>query len=708
MSPPRRHSAPPVLERTLGSGPPITSSKTRKTQLFTNQKTGQAARSLHTVADCLTRVAGSSHPEEVGKLLTAFLASKHGKYSKQVIEETLVTNKLNQVVENIKLLHAQTPTNDRNTVLSTITRVIPRRTLNCKYEMGISATSYAKSRARDIGAYPRKRRHIGNEMSQENVNLIKDFFYKDEVTREAANRTVKIGATNEKVAVAVRYLQDTKSNLHREFIEKHFYLSRKSFDKYTPKEVKKCKRDTDKCIICAEGIKLRQSVTQLETIACRSLDQDQELAKALKDLKAIDEHIVLQQEIRSVFKEQKRELPVGAAIIVMDFKENMKLGKAAVETSRNFYDTPQRSVFTIAVYTRENESRVVEDDLLLTYFTFVSETLKHDTRFVFECLKKAQAHPRWQGLNIHAGKEINFWVDNAPQHFRTFECMYEFQAFAMRNPRNRVHLNYFAEYHGKCVCDSHFSLLSRYYRDYSMHADSGQAIYTTKEFIKLLQMAVRKSNEAKCLLNTKKKAETKALKPLCVIFMEYSRPAITTERLQQVKTANFTSFYHFEVLRTSDETNRFFVAHPYRGHELEHKYPIVVVESDEEVVTSKQGWTESRAKPFSAQSLHNKEKFRQKISCPKLKRASRRRNGSTSLSASIAQSLVLPRVSASVIHPSPNVSIDPLHPYATMCVPFALSSPSLDGHGPVRVSDSWTGPSSPVVLHYPNPVTNHP
>ena len=76
-------------------------------------------------------------------------------------------------------------------------------------------------------------------------------------------------------------------------------------------------------------------------------------------------------------------------------------------------------------------------------------------------------------------------MDNAPQHFRTFELLYGYFKLATEKLHsNSLHLNYFAEYHGKCVCDSHFSLLSRYYRDYTMSKDYKDPIYSTDSFTK--------------------------------------------------------------------------------------------------------------------------------------------------------------------------------------------------------------------------------
>ena len=136
-----------------GSGPLPLPRKERKQQLFTNQQSGQRGRSLSVLSTTLDRVAGSSAPDEVGSLVSAYLTSRKGKLSKVVVEEALITTKLDQIVNNVRLLHAQTPTKDRNSILSVLTRVIPRATLNVKHGFSISAESYTKSRDRDVGAY---------------------------------------------------------------------------------------------------------------------------------------------------------------------------------------------------------------------------------------------------------------------------------------------------------------------------------------------------------------------------------------------------------------------------------------------------------------------------------------------------------------------------------------------------------------------------
>ena len=58
----------------------------------------------------------------------------------------------------------------------------------------------------------------------------------------------------------------------------------------------------------------------------------------------------------------------------------------------------------------------------IKYFDFISESLCHDTEFVSDCLQKLFALEDWTSLNID--KSIHFWMDNGPQHFRTYEWLH--------------------------------------------------------------------------------------------------------------------------------------------------------------------------------------------------------------------------------------------------------------------------------------------
>jgi hypothetical protein len=116
-------------------------------------------------------------------------------------------------------------------------------------------------------------------------------------------------------------------------------------------------------------------------------------------------------------------------------------------------------------------------------------------------------------------------------------------------PFYKLTFNYFAEYHGKCICDSHFSTLSNYYREKTISFAHKHPIYTTKEFINILKQGVFDSNKATAHENgiTRKKHSNKSLKDLLyVIFFEYLRTQEThSENIEQITTPNFTCYYYF-------------------------------------------------------------------------------------------------------------------------------------------------------------------
>merc|ERR1712000_215007 len=440
----------------------------RSIQVFTNQKTGQKYATLLKLDKAIFEYAGDIYA--IPELLKSYFKSKHGK----LVYEDIITKeegkKLDAVMANIKSLRDNSPNISKNTILSCVASEFSRETLNQRFKVNVSAKSFTKARkiakTKGIGKFF-KRKTVTKKLSVDTVNTIREFYYNEDYP----------------------------------------CVSFSSFHNLKPKEIKKAKRDTDLCPICVEGKRIRALKNNLERRLNLSDEEIKQLNDITANLQAIDRHIELERTLRAEFNKQKTSLRKGDAVLVMDFKENMGLGKGQQESSRNFYNSPHRSVFTIAVYTKDdsnttdfrnnNNNNKKQDNqkknYKINYFTFISECLDHDSGFVLDCLNTLVESDKWKKLNIT--RNINLWMDNAPQHFRTFELLYGYFKLATEKLHsNSLHLNYFAEYHGKCVCDSHFSLLSRYYRDYTMSKDYKDPIYSTDSFIKLLENSVANSN----------------------------------------------------------------------------------------------------------------------------------------------------------------------------------------------------------------------
>ena len=174
---------------------------------------------------------------------------------------------------------------------------------------------------------------------------------------------------------------------------------------------------------------------------------------------------------REAFEKKIENLDEDSAIILMDFKENIKLGKCNREVSSVFYSASQRTFFSVAVILRGKKFK---------YFDFISEDLTHDASFVIRCLNTLFNLPEWQSLSI---KRISFWSDGA-KHFRNFELIrYQISLIESRMVQS-VDTNYFIEYHGKSYCDSHFSRISRILKTFEQ--SSSEPIDSTSKLINLL------------------------------------------------------------------------------------------------------------------------------------------------------------------------------------------------------------------------------
>ena len=586
----------------------------RKRQSITTQKSGQRRRTFDAFDAALFSIAGADSPKV---LINEWSNTRTGKAILLPVVEQNQSNKLKEVMKNLKSLHRNAPQNHKNVILSTVSKIFPRSELNGKYNLGVSAKSYTKARkiaSTGPGKYFKKRQVNVNKLSDKKINEIRDFCYREDVSREAANRTIQIVDNGKKISVPVRYLHQSPQETYVHYISEtekgEDKISISCFTKYMPKEMKKPHRKTDMCPLCAKGKEIQATIKKLEAKTERDENDDNLLLQLKDELELINDHVKLEKKIRKEYNNQKEQLRNGEAIIIMDFKENMSLGSGAVETARDFYNTPHRSIFTIAVYTREgndNERLCTRDGLKIHYFTFASDCLTHDTQFVFDCFRMMLNHEDWKSLNIKENRKINLWVDNAPQHFRTFQMLYEFKKLSEDHLKNnQLYLNYFAEYHGKCVCDSHFSLLSRYYTDKTKTLKHGTPVYSTPEFIDILQTAVEQTNEIKNQLNKKRKQSTAPYPLLHVTFFDYKR-SDELQAIEQVTAPQFTSYYHFffskdfRLLCAKEHTN----AKHTRNYPIKRK---TVVQTK----GPKLGWNKSRTldSPVTVNALARKAKAR--------------------------------------------------------------------------------------------------
>ena len=588
----------------------------RSRQCFLNQKTGQRQKTLKSLTQSLKDLSSGSPVES---LLEFYLFhSKQGtKYMKR-IKRDITTKKIEETMKNVGELFNNAHPEQKKVILSTVIKSFTIDELERKYRFAfgklpkktiVKAKKIAKIKP---GKHQKKIRKT-KKLPQDIIKQIQEFNLSDLVSRPSANREVITERKRDeegnirKTRENVRFNQiGGQRNAYYAFRKKYpkVKISPSSFRKYTPNNIKKAKRDSDLCTLCADGFKnkkkLNSTKKRLENLLSNSSSSSDdynirklknELIVLQKNNDLFEEHRRLKDTIHNNFNEQKKNLKDGDVMLVMDFKENIALGKCQKETSRDFYDAPQRSIFCIASLSNKaklnNETGLPSDEreTVTSYFDYISDVLNHDSKFAFDCLNNLIDGDDFSEFNVKNGNNVYLWADNAGQHFRTFEFLAEFFQLQKRYPNLKFHLNYFAEYHGKNICDSHFARLSSFYNSYTKSKEFADPIYTTNEFISLLKQAVFKSNEAISYENSRKKKGTKLKKLLHVKFFVYDRTEEShNEVFFKLMANNFTSYYNFTVQKNqNDETLLAAKYHEFDQH-TKYYYPKMTVDTRKPVL----------------------------------------------------------------------------------------------------------------------------
>ena len=101
-------------------------------------------------------------------------------------------------------------------------------------------------------------------------------------------------------------------------------------------------------------------------------------------------------------------------MIVLDFKENIRLGDGPVETGQNYFTRQQCSVLGVAVVYWNQ----VKKQPSVEYVDYFSDILSHDALFVSNCVGNVLDNfikYKYRNLNI---KKVHFWNDTG----RHFQC----------------------------------------------------------------------------------------------------------------------------------------------------------------------------------------------------------------------------------------------------------------------------------------------
>lgn len=230
---------------------------------------------------------------------------------------------------------------------------------------------------------------------------------------------------------------------------------------------------------------------------------------------------------------------------------------------RTFYSRPQRTVFGASLLYREQEGH----PLKVHYFDVVSAVLTHDSWITIQWLKEIFACEEWKQFGSFY--KIHFWMDNGPAHFRTGVTFHYLvnQAAMDAGVTEKLSINYFAENHGKSICDSHFSMISKAMADWTKEVSvreeeeeeeegegrgQGNVIWNSFDVAKCLTAKFNYWREKRQYENQHRRPGTKAKKEwdfTILIRDEATRKQLEPDDMDPNHTLpeNFKVYFHFLV-----------------------------------------------------------------------------------------------------------------------------------------------------------------
>ena len=471
---------------------------------------GQKRLRLEIFGQIVKSVGGDSVHDRVA-LLNTFLKRRESREVRFSLQNELCGDFLN-VVENIKKLHSEVPSNQKAQYLSLVSSLGAPRLRKLGFKFSDLSFKHAREHARNYTPGVPKP-HIVPPSKKEKSQDLKKAVYNHlfENSAPMANSTSKIN--NERVPS--RGVTHAWDFLYHDFCAKNPVknetVSKTTWDKWRKefKVFKKARKQTDKCEICSNGKSVIAHLGRLEKQypgitaehLCETFDENDENFEQCKNSE-FDEHLLIKVQglkrekkffeqhfagknlQREAFNKEvddlKQNLAGDKAIVILDFKQNVALNGGPVELSHQFFQRSQRTVLGFVVLQNNGNGSVKK-----TYVNFLSAILNHDALFVSDCMKKLT------NLSIFSKvKNLSFWTDAGP-HFRCGEFAYcLFETLFSENKFSHVSWSIFVEKHGKNLCDTHFSSLSKWLKN----AELKTHLTTTEELVQAWKKEIADEN----------------------------------------------------------------------------------------------------------------------------------------------------------------------------------------------------------------------
>jgi hypothetical protein len=432
---------------------------------FSSLSLSRQSRIANAIGTFAVRLSGGE-PRQLGD----YLASR-SRAGKLLFPPALHTAREQRVLANIRDMHASAATSQRSSLLALVAGEHSRAELagvGFNFSSTQLATAVGKAACRDFGlsGYQRHTPAAHAPVSDAVKELIITYLIRN--SRQSCLTTPAVDAIP-CLSNQVYHLEVPKRCIYDKIMTDHpgTKLSLSTFYKICPKNFRKPRKKTDMCQVkelCADSIGVRYRLTELVQVCVVGEKIKRQFSSAMpgtatydhlkKELEVYRCHLYFKDKQQQLYRQSVARTTPTSCVVTMDFKQNMCVGGGPVETGRVYYAKKQVSVLGIAVHYRDDMN-----NLRVRYVDFLSEILSHDSLFAGDCLTKLCELPFMRQF-----REICIWADAGP-HFRSGEFMHHvFRRLPMTHPA-RFYMNYFAEQHGKNICDSHFGVLSRWHKE---------------------------------------------------------------------------------------------------------------------------------------------------------------------------------------------------------------------------------------------------
>lgn len=237
---------------------------------------------------------------------------------------------------------------------------------------------------------------------------------------------------------------------------------------------------------------------------------------------------------------------------------------------RTFYSRPQRTVFGATLLYREREGQ----RLKAHYFDVVSAVLTHDSWITIQWLKEIFACDVWQ--QFKPLQQLHFWMDNGPAHFRTGVTFHYLVNHVAEDAgvSKKLTINYFAENHGKSICDCHFSMISKALNEWTKEQrerterreeeeeeeerEMGNVAWDSYDVARCLTAKFNYWKEKRLIENQHRKANTKGKKEwdYTILVRDNAPQQPETNKKNHTLPSDFRVYFHFVVTKLNSCNKR--------------------------------------------------------------------------------------------------------------------------------------------------------